>query len=414
MVALLVDILLFTLGYKSGFKLKSTKVLEIYYSKEECGFLKKEYVINYSKYHFKGDIMKDKLSKLLVVILIIALILFSCLGVVWLFNYLVAYKNISGNDVLNFTGGIIGSVIAGMIAVVTFHCTLKNNNENQNKAHDLQTKLNIENNHLQTSLKVEDNLNRKMEKERSVLANTYNQLENFLFTVANMLFKNDDFIEMRNNFIRLYGEFLSSINNIKFNSEIFDDRDLCENCEMCEIKTYGTLVKFAMDIQKEIFIIDEECRIVLNHLVTALNMVAQSKQLLDEKSNLQQTNINNDKLIAIKKSQIINPIGALMPQEQTYYNEILSMLENIKQNNKRISEIEVLIGNNFKLIGDEVNLAKSKAAQIDNKQKMQLYTLIRKYFSIYNSYIKEVVFDVQKNGKTINGGCAKLDFEKNH
>lgn len=358
--------------------------------------------------------MKDKLSKVLVLLLIIALILFSCLGVFSLFNYLVAYKNASGNDVINFTGGIIGSLIAGMIAVVTFYCTLKNNNKNQNEAHELQIKLNIENNYLQTSLKVEDNLNRIMEKERSVLANTYNQLENFLFTVANMLYKNDDFIEMKNDFIRLYGEFLSSINNIKFNSSIFDDRSLCENCEMCEIKTYGALAKVAMDIQKEIFIIDEECRIVLNHLVSALNVAAQSKQLFHEKSNLEQINMNTERLIAVKKSQIINPIGTLTPQEQTYYNEILAMLENIKRNNQRILEIDGLTGNNFKLIGDEINLAKSKAAQIDNKHKMQLYILIQKYFSIYNSYIKEFVFDVQMNGKKINRGCAKFDFEKNH
>lgn len=358
--------------------------------------------------------MKDKLSKVLEVFLIIELIIFSCLGVFSLFNYLVAYKNASGNDFINFVGGIICSLIAGMIAVVTFLCTLKNNNKNQNEAHELQTKLNIENNHLQTSLKVEDNLNRKMEKERSVLANTYNQLENFLFTVANMLFKNDDFIEMKNDFIRLYGEFVSSINNIKFNSEIFDDRSFCENCQMCEIKTYGTLVKFATDIQKEIFIIDEECRFVLDHLVSALNTAAQTKSLLDEKSNLQQININNERLIVIYKSQIINHKEVLTPQEQTYYNEIHSMLENIKQNNLRISEIDVLSGNNLKFIDDEINLAKSKAAQIDGKLKIQLYNLIRKYFSIYNSYVKEVVIDVQKNGKTINGGCAKLDFEKNH
>lgn len=358
--------------------------------------------------------MKDKFSKVLVVLIIIALILFSCLGVFSLFNCFVAYKNASGNDVINFTGGIIGSLIAGMIAVVTFYCTLKNNNENQNKSHDLQTKLNIENNYLQTSLKVEDNLNRKMEKERSVLASTYNQLENFLFTVSNMLYKNDDFIEMKNDFVRLYGEFLSSINNIKFNSEIFDDRSLCENCEMCEIKTYGTLVKFAMDIQKEIFIIDDECRIVLDHLVSALNMAAQSKQLLNEKSNLQQININNERLIAINKSQIINTKEALTLQEQTCYNEILSMLDNIKHNNQRISEIDDLTGNKLKFIDDEINLAKSKAVQIDNKLKIQLYTLIRKYFSIYNSYIKEVVIDVQKSGKKINRGCAKFDFDKNH
>ena len=219
---------------------------------------------------------------------------------------------------------------------------------------------------------------------------------------------------MKNDFVRLYGEFLSSINNIKFNSEIFDDRSLCENCQMCEIKTYGTLVKFAMDIQKEIFIIDEECRIVLDHLVSALNMAAQNKQLLDEKSKLEQINMDTERLIAVKKSQIINPKEVLTPQEQTYYNEICSMLENIKQNNQRISEIDGLVGNNFKLIGNEINLAKSKAAQIDNKLKIQLYTLIRKYFSIYNSYIKEVVFDVQKSGKKINRVCAKLDFEKNH
>lgn len=358
--------------------------------------------------------MKDKISKVLVVILIIALILFSCVGFFCLFNSLVAYKTASGNDFINFTGGIIGSLIAGMIAIFTFDCTLKNNNENQNKAYELQTKLNIENHHLQTSLKVEDNLNREMEKERSVLANTYNQLENFLFTAANMLYKNDDFIEMKNDFIRLYGEFLSSINNIKFNSSIFADRSLCESCEMCEIKTYGVLVKVAMDIQKEIILIDEECRIVLGHLVPALNMAAQSKQLFDEKSNLEQINMNTERLIVVKKLQIINSIGAITPQEQTYNNEILSMLENIKQNNQRILEIDGLTGNNLKLIGNEINLAKSKAAQIDNKQKMLLDTLIRKYFSIYNSYIKEVVYDVQMNGMKINRSCAKLDFEKNH
>ncbi len=358
--------------------------------------------------------MKSKLSKVIVVLLIIALILFSCFGVFYMFNSLVAYKNASGNDFINFAGGIIGSLIAGMIAVVTFLCTLKNNNKNQNEAHELQTKLNIENNHLQTSLKVEDNLNRIMEKERSVLENTYNQLENFLFTVANMLYKNDDFIEMKNDFIRLYGEFLSSINNIKFNSAIFDDRSLCENCNMCEIKIYGTLVKVAMDIQNEIFVIDEECRGVLDHLVSALNVAAQSKQLLDEKSNLEQININTERLIAVKKSQITHLIGELTSQEQTYYNEILAMLENINQNNLRISEIDVIKGNNLKFIDDELNLAKSKAAQVDNKLKVQLFLLIQKYFSIYNSYIKEVVYDVQMSGKKINRGCAKLDLEKNH
>lgn len=358
--------------------------------------------------------MKNKLSKAHMVVLIIALILFSCLGIISLFHNFVTYKNASGNDVINFMGGIIGSLFTGMIALVTLWYTLKNSNKNQKEAHDLQTKLNIENNHLQTSIKVEDNLNRKMEKERSVLADTYNQLENFLFTVSNMLYQNDNFIEMKNDFLRLYGEFFSSINNIKFNSEIFDDRGLCENCAMCEMKTYGTLVKFAADIQKEIFAIDEECRIVLNHLVSALNIAAQSKQLIDEKSNLQQININNERLISIKQSQIINQKEALTPQEQTYYNEIFSILENVKQNNQRIAEIDVLTRNNLKVIGEEINQAQVKAAQIDNKLKIQLYYLIQKYFSIYNSYIKEVVFDIQMNGKKINGGCAKLDFEKNH
>lgn len=358
--------------------------------------------------------MKDKLSKVHKVLIIIALILLFCLGVFSLFKYLAACEGASENDVFSFAGGIIGSLIAGMVAVATFYCTLKNNDKNQTEAHELQTKLNIENNHLQASLKVEDNLNRKMEKERAVLANTYNQLENFLFTVSNMLYQNDNFIDMKNDFLRLYGEFLSSINNIKFNSEIFDDRSLCENCEMCEMKTYGTLVRFAADIHKEIFAIDEECRIVLDYLVSALNMAAQSKQLLDEKLNLQQINISNERLIAIYKSQIINQKEVLTPQEQIYYNEILSLSENIKQNNQRIAEIDVFTENNLKSIGVEINQAKGKAVQIDNKLKMQLYTLIRRYFSIYSSYIKEVVFEVQVNGKKINGGCAKLDFEKNH
>ncbi len=358
--------------------------------------------------------MKDKHSKVVMVILIIELALFLCLGVFCLFNCLVAYKTANGNDLLNFAGGIIGSLIAGMIAVVTFFCTIKNNDKNQKEAHELQTKLNIENNRIQTSLKVEDNLNRIIEKERSVLANTYNQLENFLYTIANLLYKNDDFIEMKNDFMRLYGEFVSSINNIKFNSDIFEDRSKCENCQMCEIKTYGILVKVAMDIQKEILIIDGECRIALDYLVAALNRADQTKPLFDEKSNLQQFNINYKNQIAIKNSQIKNPIDSLTLQEQAWYNEILSLSENIKQNNQRISEIDGLTRDNLKFIDDNLNLAKSKAAQIDDKLKIQLFFLIQNYFSVYKSYIKEVVYDVQMNGKKINTKCAKLDFEKNH
>ena len=358
--------------------------------------------------------MKNKLSNVCMVLLIIVLILFSCVEVISLFHNIVAYKNISGNDVINFVGGIIGSVITGLVALVTFWRTLKNSNRNQKEAQDLQTKLNIENNHLQTSIKVEDYLYRKMEKERSVLADTYNQLENFLFTVSNMSYQNNNFVEMKNDFLRLYGNFFSSINNIKFNSEIFDDRSLCENCTMCEMKIYGTLVKFAEDIQKEIFAIDEECRIVLNYLVSALNMAAQSKQLLDDKLNLQQITINNEKMIEIRQSQINNQKEALTPQEQIYYDEIFSILEKVKQDNQRITEIDALIRNNFKLTGEQINQAQVKAVQIDNKLKIQLYNLIQKYFSIYNSYIKEVVFDIQKNGKKIGGVCKKLDFEKNH
>ena len=77
-----------------------------------------------------------------------------------MYNGLVAYKSASGNDWIDFIGGVICSVIAGVIAVVTFYYTIKNNNKNQKEAHDLQIKLNIKNNNLQTSLKVQDNLNR--------------------------------------------------------------------------------------------------------------------------------------------------------------------------------------------------------------------------------------------------------------
>lgn len=77
--------------------------------------------------------MKDKISKVIFALLIIALILFSCVGIFALFNGLVAYKNASGNDLISFVGGIIGSVIAGIIAIVTFHCTIKNNNKTKKK-----------------------------------------------------------------------------------------------------------------------------------------------------------------------------------------------------------------------------------------------------------------------------------------
>lgn len=358
--------------------------------------------------------MKDKISKVIFALLLIALIIFSCVGIFVLFNGLAAYKTATGNDWIGFGGGIVGSIIAGLIAVITFYYTIKNNDENQNKAHQLQTELNIENNNLQTSLKVQDNLNRKLETERSVLATTYNHLENFLFAVSNMLNQNDNYIEMKNDYLRLYKEVISPVNNIKFNSEIFDDRSLCENCEMCEIKTYGTLVKSATDIQKEMLVIDEECRIVLGHLEAALNTASQSKQLIDESSRLQQINTNNEQIIAIRKSQIINPIHSLTQEEKKYYDDIISISNDILTNNRRIAEIKGIVDNTPNIIGEQISLARNKAAQIDAKNKSQLYIFIRKYFSNYNLYIKEMVFYVQKNGKKPNSACAKFDFEKNH
>lgn len=358
--------------------------------------------------------MKNILSKIITVLQITAIIIFFLLVFFLLFNWLEAYKIASGNDLISFVGGIIGSLIAGAIAIITFYYTIKNNDKNQKEAHELQTKINIENNNLQASLKMQDNLNRKLETERSVLATTYNHLENFLFSVSTMIIQKDNYIEMKNDYLRLYNEVLSSINNIRFNSEIFDDRSQCENCSMCEFKTYGALVKSASDIQKEMSIIDEECRLVLSHLEVALNTAAQSKQLTQESSMLQQMNINNERMVEIRKSQIINKTGSYTPEEVNYYNEITSISNNISANNKRILEINGLLDANLKTIGDQSTLARNKAGQIDAKNKTRLYILIRKHFSNYNLYINEVVFSVQKNGKKLNRGCAKIDFEKNH
>lgn len=358
--------------------------------------------------------MKNNDSKVIFALLIVGWILFSCLFIFILFNVLVAYRSATKNDLISFLGGIIGSVIAGIIAIVTFRHTIKNTNQNQKEAHDLQIKLNIENNNLQTSLKVQDNLNRKMEVERSVLATTYNHLENFLFSVSNMLNKNDDYIEMKNSYFRLYNEVISSMNHIKFNSEIFDDRTPCENCSMCEIKTYGTLVKSAADIQKEMMVIDEECRNVLKHLEIALNTAAQNKQLIEERLTLQKMNINNEKMVDLRKSQIINPESSFTSNEVNYSNEINSLLKNILLNNQRIAEIDDLLKGNSKIVGKQSALARDKAAQIDINNKSKLYILIRKYFTNYNLYIKEMVFSVEKSGKRPNSSCAKLDFEKNH
>ena len=346
---------------------------------------------------------KNLLSKIIAILQITVFIVFFILVFFILFNRLEAYKTASGNDLIGFVGGIIGSLIAGAIAIITFRYTIKNGNENQEKAHKLQI-----------SLKIEDNLKRKMENERSVLATTYNHLENFLFSVSTMIIQKENYIEMKNDYLRLYNEVLSSINNIKFNSEIFDERSRCENCSLCEYKTYGTLVKSASDIQKEILTIDEECRIVLGYLETALNTAAQSKDLIAESSRLQQININNEQIIAIRKSQIVNPTNSLTPQEQLYNAEILLKYQNIEKNNQRITEIDAKLNNNSKIIGEQISLARNKATQIDTNKKTRLYLLIRNYFYNYNWYIREIVFSAQKNGMKLSRGCAKLDFEKNH
>ena len=110
----------------------------------------------------------------------------------------------------------------------------------------------------------------------------------------------------------------------------------------------------------------------------------------------------------------MNPIGSYTTEEANYYNEIISISNSISANNKRIEEINSLVDSNLKIVVEQSSLARNKAAQIDAKNKTHLYILIRKYFSNYNLYISEMVFSVQNNGKKLNNGCAKLNFEKNH
>lgn len=347
--------------------------------------------------------MKDKPIKVIFILVLILLILISLVGGFALFNYFVAYKSATQNDWINFAGGIVGSFITGIVAFATLFVTIRSNNKNQEKA-----------NNLQASLKIEDNLNKKMEMERSLLSVTYNQLENFLFTVANMSNGKDDYIAMRNDFFRMYKEISSSLNNITFNSDAFDDKSFLKKRERSEIKSYIPIVSTSTDIRKEIFVIVGECKIILNYLESALNKADQITQCSEEMSVLKQMNMNNAQILSLQNLQTINKIDYIAPNLADLEHEKKEILQQIENNRNRISEIEELIKNNMEIIKEQMYLAKNKAIQIDTNNKPKLYNLIRKYFDNYNSYIEEIVIDVQMNGKKPDNSCAKLDCEKNH
>ncbi len=352
-----------------------------------------------------------KLWIVTVIVLFIAITPLAYLGANMILNSLILHKIATTNDYTNFWGGIIGSIIGGLIAFAVLFVTIRNNNKKQKEQIELQNSMQTKDANLKIALKTEDNLNRKMEVERKIISEAYNNLEKFVYMSMKITPSYNDYNEMKNNLINLHGNFSSSVNLIRFNSEIFYDKSKCEGCESCNLKTYGLLVKDAMTIQKEITEIEKECNSVISYFETMLNLSSECSRLIEPKKKLEEYNTNYNRLIEIKNMLLHNPIT---PEDIPLIKEITNLHYKLDENIKQISLLDVQIDDMLKLIRENNTLARTKANEIYVNQKGKFATCIYKYFDSYNIYIQECVYSIEQKGKKRNYKCAKLDFEKNH
>ena len=314
-------------------------------------------------------------------------ILLLCLAaiVIWyMFNSLIAYKLATTNDYISFAGGIVGSLIAAIIAIISLVFTLRHNEISQQKS-----------NNLQNALKLEDNLNRRLENERNTITNAYNSFNKFVFIAATAQSNANDHSATKKMILDLYENFSSTINCIRFNSEIFYDKSLCEGCELCPIKTHGILVKNSTAIQKFLMELEKKCNELTGQFALMIDKGSECMELLNKKNSLERICITAREILAR------NP-------------EVQDIKQNYEEKLQEILAIDVAINEGVAYLKAQNSLVRETAEKLNSDDKIIFANLIQKYFDSYDLYIRERVYAAKEGRHGLNNKCLKLDFENNH
>lgn len=286
-------------------------------------------------------------------------------------------------------GSVLGAIISGVITFIVLFITIKQGNENQEKA------LNV-----QSALQVENNLLHLLEKQKEVIIESVNKLDNLLFTVQILKVSDvEELSEERKNLISIFSDYRKAMNVIKLNTDIYVDTSKCDGCTDCNIKSYGELSKRKTKLCECFNKVEYNCNLMVQELQMALD------ECIDTKKLLAQSNLYQKQMFSceenIQKYSTLNSNGNGMSEKLKQYEaEYVKLDGQLKAINEQIQFA-------LKDIDEKNKKARSEANNIQMCDRNELYSAIMKYFDVYNFYIKENKSFIANNGTLSNNICKK-------
>lgn len=300
------------------------------------------------------------------------------------------------NNYGGFIGSVFGAVISGAITFVVLFITIKQGNENQEKALNMQSALQVENNMLHV-----------LEKQKEVITESVNKLDNLLFTVQVLKLSGvEEISEERKNLIDIFSDFREAMNVIKLNTDIYIDTSKCDGCNDCDIKSYGELSKRKTKLREYFINIENNCNLMMQELQMALDECIDTKNLFDQRNSYHREKYLIKELIQKYKINISqNPNDKDMLEQLKQYEADYANVE------EQINSIDKQIQSALNDIGEKNKKSRDKANNIQMCDKNSLFNAAKMYFDIYSFYIKENKNYVIKNGSLSNNTCKKYTLD---
>ncbi|MEZ3425474.1 MAG: hypothetical protein K1W39_17530 [Lachnospiraceae bacterium] len=296
------------------------------------------------------------------------------------------------NNFSSFIGSILGALISGVITFVGLYITIKQGNENQSKALNLQS-----------ALQVENNLLHFLEKQKKNITESVNKLDKLLFTVQLLKIANvKDIPKERKNLINIFSDYRQAMNSIRFATNIYIDTSKCDGCTDCCIKSYGELSKRKTKLSECFYKIELNCNVMMQALQIVLDKSIDIQQWIEQKTlYFNQKRLNEEGILKCRNSlsQNSNDIG-IMEKIRQYETENIKLEEQIRVIDEQIQQA-------FNEIGEENKKARNEANNIHMRDRNELHNAIMQYFDIYNFYIEENKKFTLKNGILFNKKCKK-------
>ncbi len=293
-------------------------------------------------------------------------------------------------------GSILGSVITGFITLAALFITIKNGNENQKKA------LNV-----QSTLQAENNLLRVLENQKEAITESMSQLDNLLFTVQILKVSGiEDLLEERKNVINIFSDYRKAMNIIKLNTDIYIDTSKCDGCTDCDIKSYGELSKMKTKLRERFNATEYNCSSMIQELHTALDQCIDIQNLFTQRNAYQKQRFTLEGLIQNYKNQMM-----MNPNDSETFEKLKQCEAEDAKLKEKIEEIDAQTQTALKDVGERNEKARREANKIQMYDRNELYNSIMKYFDAYSFYIKENKDYVTKNGTLSKNVCKKYKLD---